>query len=554
MSPKSSQRKPKKRQRAIGQPVGPNLDSIISQLEGMLIKRGSEAQGEPTPGTYPEDSLSFALLDQLEATGKKGREAILRRILENRSENPGVSLILLNIIAGDNASEYMLRVANGKMVDDKLRFIARMLAPWSMGTADQERAVFLNSLKDPVGTLVSGVASAFTQPFPILRTLDSVVHFLCVMDSEPRNAVLSRVSQSQPEGAPWLLRAALHMGDAETQRLALKELMRLGSFASVPAIQRLAATTGQPEMRQEATEAAARLAGLASTTLETGRLVMLPVDRDFLSEAGVRGEQTGMVIRGPDAEGEYVLMELVMDDLEGIDREILGETGATEEQISAILDVHTEAPIDLVDVDVADVRGRVAAALSTHAGRSIPIPPAFEIWEPLLHDSFPPAAAEPVEKPELPDAGYVFRHDLVEASADLLAHDYFANWLLDSPAIADLLAEVPPPQDGILRDAEFRRFIPGVMTDEKRAQLRTALRRQAYLLDQGGDEAERDTALAVAAELGRGDMESLIKLPFLQALVVETIIYLMSGLERIQEEQRKQDRRHQRSSRSRRRH
>ena len=136
-----------------------------------------------------------------------------------------------------------------------------------------------------------------------------------------------------------------------------------------------------------------------------------------------------------------------------------------------------------------------------------------------------------VAAPELDDAPYVHRKDLVRSSRQLADHPFFESWGFDPMKTSVAMLTAPPPSGSRLTDRQYRPlmdllvFEPSVM-----AQLRQRLRRQAWVLERAGDLTERDQALATAAALGRADPDELFKQPFLRRLVERSVTAVVSGL------------------------
>jgi hypothetical protein len=61
------------------------------------------------------------------------------------------------------------------------------------------------------------------------------------------------------------------------------------------------------------------------------------------------------------------------------------------------------------------------------------------------------------------------------------------------------------------------------MTAERRAAMRSRLRRQAWLLDHVGDTVPRDQALAVATFLADAPIEDLVKNRFMRAMIRRSV-------------------------------
>jgi hypothetical protein len=147
------------------------------------------------------------------------------------------------------------------------------------------------------------------------------------------------------------------------------------------------------------------------------------------------------------------------------------------------------------------------------------IPPAFEIWEPLFHEAEPPPIDEEVVFPELDDADYAGRDDLLNDSDELLDHLWFDAWGFPYEEMFRTMIQTPVPSRGRLTDRQIRPLVEHFMTPAMCATLRSRLRRQAWLLDRGGDTIERDQALAVAASLVDCSPDRLVRNRFVRKLI-----------------------------------
>ena len=137
----------------------------------------------------------------------------------------------------------------------------------------------------------------------------------------------------------------------------------------------------------------------------------------------------------------------------------------------------------------------------------------------MLHDTEPPEIEEEIVVPELDETPFVGRSDLLAVSDGLLEHIWFDSWLFPYDETYQTMIQTPVPRRGVLTDHQIRPLVEHFMTPDLRATLRARLRRQAWLLDRGGDPNERDQALAVAAFLPDASMEELVTNRFVRKLV-----------------------------------
>ncbi len=182
-----------------------------------------------------------------------------------------------------------------------------------------------------------------------------------------------------------------------------------------------------------------------------------------------------------------------------------------------------EAGVSLVEVDLAAVRATLAAGVEASAAAGHSLPPAFELWEPFAHDSYPPAEGEATSAIALDDAPYARRTDLLPASGRLAEHPFFNSWGFDPELVVPAMLTTPPPSSGRLTDRQYRPLIQQLVDRETCERLRQRLRRQAWLLEKVGDLAARDCALAVAAQLASARSSELVAQPILRALVERSV-------------------------------
>ena len=66
------------------------------------------------------------------------------------------------------------------------------------------------------------------------------------------------------------------------------------------------------------------------------------------------------------------------------------------DQLESMLADFEAEGLTLVEVDVAAARGALAEAVAANVSTRHAIPPEYELWAPLYHESDPPPADEPV--------------------------------------------------------------------------------------------------------------------------------------------------------------
>ena len=86
-----------------------------------------------------------------------------------------------------------------------------------------------------------------------------------------------------------------------------------------------------------------------------------------------------------------------------------------------------------------------------------------------------------------------------------------------------------PPRGEELGNAQFEPAVDVLVTPQRRALLRSRLRRQAWLLDRIGDVDTRDRVLAVSASLRALGTVERASHPFLRAMIEDSIAVLTSN-------------------------
>ncbi len=453
--------------------------------------------------------------ERLLASRGRLAEVITRRVINGRARAPGLALDLLVGFGGPRAGTYLRRIAETRNLPDIVRFGAQRRVGWPEQGEARHRLRFLETLAHPDQTLVVAVDQGTESWPPQSEILAEVVGYLAAMPGERQQDVLSRAMTSLGARSTWLARAALQLREPATQRLALRELTRLGDREALGAIERLAAVTRDPELRAEAEEAARRLA--AQPRRETEPLPLPELDRACATLIDGAGGQVVLVIRRW-AEGAYLLVNIFEDDSRGVVN-VFGWSQATDVEIEEMTESLAGEGIELVEVDLAAVRGIVQAALKMNAANEDGIPPAFELWEPFLHDGYPPADDEPAPEPVLDWEPYVGRRDLTQRGGELIEHPWFETWQFHAEAMERAMALAPPPSGPRLTEQQYRPLIEELASAWSRAFLVGRLRRQAWLLDRSGDAAARDIALALVGELAYASPAVLAKQPFLRVMV-----------------------------------
>jgi hypothetical protein len=502
-----------KRARAVRRvPTQAEVEELLDRFESALLAGDQKRTEDATKRLW-----------EIGETSNVAAEAVTRRLIEGRSRVPVMAFTLLEAVGGDDLADYLLRIAEDRTAQDLTRFAAMRRYGWPERGAAKRRLAFLDTLVDPDETLVTAVEVAVAGILPDGEVLEEVVGYLAVLTSERRRAILTHIVAEIGRPALRLLHALLHVSDAPTQRQVLTQLVEWREPASVGAVGRLAATARAKTVRTEAAAALNRLQlrdVSAAAGLEIGQ-PLPPVIGAFLSQLDGDGGQIAVVIRQV-ADGVGCFVDVFHNEAFGIKDTVCKQqvpAGMVEEMLADF----EFTDVELVEVDVAAVRGALDLAAQRNAIVRKTIPPAYEIWEPLIHDAEPPAVDEPVVVPELDDAPYAGRSELLAGSAELLDHSWFESWFLPEQETFDTMVQTPPPSHGRLTDHQIRPLVEHFYTPELRAKLRARLRRQAWLLDQTGDAEDRDLALAVAAALADASVDDLVKNAFVRKMVRRSV-------------------------------
>jgi hypothetical protein len=467
-----------------------------------------------------------ALVEQLWRARRSLPEILTQRVITGRARIPAFAFDLLGGFAGAQAPKYLRRIAATTHLPDIVRWGARRRAGWPERGQAKRRLDFLTTLQNADETLVVAVDQGTHAWPPDNEILEEVLEYLLVLPSERRQAVTTRIAAAIGIRAGLLLHAVLHIDDPATQRLALTELPRLRDPGAAGPIARLARTARDAGIRAEA-EAASRRLRLrpVEDAAAVQPLTLPPVEAVTITSIDGDGGQVVIVVRRL-AEGVFAMVDVLYKDNWGI-KDSFGASRASVDRAEFIIESLEMEDIATVDSDLAGARGVIALAIEDNAATGHPIPPAFELWEPLLHETYPPADDEPVATTELDDTPFAGRQDLVRASGALADHPFFESWGFERADIVLALFTTPPPgRSGRLGDRQYKPLIEHLVTPEVRETFRRRLRRQAWLLEQNGDTPARDLALATAAHLATALPADLSRLPFLRALVDRSIAHL----------------------------
>jgi hypothetical protein len=182
---------------------------------------------------------------------------------------------------------------------------------------------------------------------------------------------------------------------------------------------------------------------------------------------------------------------------------------------------------------MAAIRGAFEIGIECAVAAVQPLPPELELWEPLIHDQYPPAPDEPIVVPILPDDEYAGRDDLAARALELFDHAFLEFWHVSFNDIFESVmgsAMQLLPLGGEPDEAQARQLIDDMIDLQDVDGLRRRLQRQAWLLDRIGDADERDIALALAAALPGLTQDERREHPFLRRLVENATAMLLDPL------------------------
>lgn len=450
-------------------------------------------------------------------------EILTQRVIQGRARIPALAFEMLGGFAGPKASSYLRRIADERSLHDIVRFGAHRRLGWPEEKGEAKRRLaFLATMRDPDVTLGMATDEATQAWPPGVDILEEVLGYLEALPTDRRQRVIALVGDKLGTRSCLLLQAVLHIDDPETQRLTLGELVRLRESVAAGAIERLARTARDPAIRAEALAAIQRLRIRPVDYHKPEQPRPLPpVEKVLMSMIDGDGGQAIIVVRRS-GEGAYMLADVFHNDHWGI-KSAFGTTRGTQDRVEDIVSGLQDVGIAQVKADLPAARGVLAVAVEVNRLSGHPIPPVYELWEPLLHDVYPPPAEEPATVPELDDAAYTGRNDLVLLSAKLADHEFFTTWPFHPMRTLAAMAIAPAPSAGRLTNRHYRPLIEHLVDAEVCAALCHRLRRQAWLLDRAGDVTARDLALAVAAQLGGCSGDELAKQPFLRTLVQRSV-------------------------------
>jgi hypothetical protein len=454
-------------------------------------------------------------------------QAFVNRLVSGREHLPGVAMPMLFDATGDAAPTYLRRIIKARDAADLIRFEAQRLLGFEPEREIQHRRGFLASLHDPEGTLADiSFAVGVTWPSRLFLGED-VLRFIDVMKPDQQIRTLHRIVARCGAHAIPMLHALLHDDNDQTAIAAIQALSEYRFAGSLGPLKRVARLSEHAEARQAAANA------MESTAFDQQRLEppdaeippfppqpLAPPDRCAVSAVLPSGEQTVSVIREM-AEGLYGGFGYVTDDVNGI-ADVFVFSPGTWEMMDGEIEIVTGAEVPTLEVNAAVVRGAVEMALTTIEQIGLPLAPTFELWEPLIHDTYPPPPDEPFTLPIIDDAPFADRKDLADQAESLFDSTFFSGWSLEPVSMLLMGAQLDLTNPDEWSAEQYEQIIGAVAQPELIGMLRRRLQQQAYLLDLDDEEITRDIALAVSASLAEASQEDLVASPFLRQMAKGT--------------------------------
>lgn len=503
----------------------PQRRSAKDQTARIRIERALENLDKAM--TNQDAAEANAIVSQVWDQRALTAEVLCNRLATGRSPVPAFEFQLLTGLAGSKARTLLRRIANDKAAPDIVRFGAQRRAGYAERGEAKRRLSFLDSLQAPDETLVLAAFQGSATWPPSGDILGEVVAYLDLLPDERRARIVFEIARGSEGKAQWLLHSVLHMDAPAAQQAALDELTRLRLPGTAAAVRRLSRTTTNEDTRSEAEASLRRLRlQVVGSDSSQDSLPFPPVQRALATQLDGDGGQMVLVFREL-SESVYLTAHFFHNDSWGI-KDCYGRSWVPADQLEATIASFDESELDLVDVDLEAVRGILQAALDVNAATGHPLPPAFELWEPFIHDSYPPEPDETVESVELDDSPYADRTNLARSAGDLFEHPYFDYWFFDFEDTARAMARVATPGGEQLTASQYSSLIEQLAEPELRRKLRSRLARQAYLFERTEETRERDLALAASASLANDEQSDLGKNAFLHAMVdrsVSRVIY-----------------------------
>ncbi len=470
------------------------------------------------------------IMERLNANRKVAADVLTARLSEGRGMVPAFEFELLQMLAGSRGRTLLRRIASSASAPDIVRFGAARRAGWPERGEGKRRLSFLEGLESPDETLVHATLQGCSTWPPNGEILTEVLGYLLVLPPERARAIVLDALEGTEGKCVWLAHALLHSPDPETQKAVLASLARRRDPGSVGPIRRMAELTRREDVRQEARAALRRLnLQVIGGNNHSERRALPPVGRVVMTALDGAGGQAILVSRDL-GNGLFIAADFFHNETWGV-KDAFGASWVQGDRVGMMIEDFEDDRIPVVEVDLPAARGALADALRTNAETGHAIPPAFEIWEPMVHESYPPPDQEPFVTPELDDSPFERREDLLDQSPSLLSHRFFTSWFFSPELTAVAVLQAPPPGRKGITDAQLKPMVRSIVNPKVRQVLRQRLCKQAWLLDRQGDERERDLSLAAAASLRVEDPNRQARNPFLQAMVGLSLANLFSAYE-----------------------
>ena len=512
--PKQNSTGPKARQ-AQPRKNDAEIERILDQMDQAILSHDEEGV--------------VALSQAIWQHRKRLPEVLTRRIVEGRAAIPAVAMEMLGGFAGPKAATFLRRIAEDRNVPDIVRFGAQRRSGWPERGETKRRIAFLESLQDPDHTLVVAIDQGTDSWPPECEILNEVLAYLAILPAARSEEIAKAAVDEVGERASWILHALLESTQASLARRAIDCLEQLHDVGAVGPLRRLARSTQMATLRKSATTAAEKLAALPIERRFPSESMALPAaQKVLLSVVDGAGAQTILVTR-QFADGLVRMANYLTTDSWGI-KDSFGQDRVPAVELTPILEEFENAGVLLVEVDLAACRGLIESAVDTNRSTRQPIPPVFELWEPFLHESYPPPPDEMVVVPELDDVAYARRAALLKANGKLFDHRFFESWAFAPEEIGMAMIVTPLPLEPVRSNKQLAPLIEAIMIPETCARYRQRLRRQAWLLDRVGDSQARDLALATAASLAEASPAKLARQPFFQEMVSRTLEAMASDV------------------------
>jgi hypothetical protein len=391
------------------------------------------------------------------------------------------------------------------------------MAGWATGDVAFQRMAFLATLRDADATLSETIAQRYPQT-ESAETVEDALRYLQAMPAQHARALVARMAEDLQDRFVLPAHTFLHIDDPELQRQVVTWLFVNSDDISSPALNRLARTATDPAIRELAREVATKVAARPSSMER--RQDTAPTEI-LLSGVEGQGQQTIYFSRyhRPDI---VLVVEFAVNDTAGV-FDLSGQSHTSADYLDMIREDYAVDEQPLVRITRDEARGLLEFGMRVNERSGHPLPSSYEIWEAYLHEQLPQVPSEPVTIPELDDAPYTGRDDLVNDSPALLEHPAFMDWAFPPMDTLGAMTLADEPTSKGIGNAQYEPVIDALVYPQRRQLIRSRLRRQAWVLDRAGMERERDLSLAVSASLRSIGLVDLVSHPFLRAMVDKSV-------------------------------